>query len=221
MTAISDLIAQTSRTGSGGPAAATSAADIQDRFLTLLVTQLKNQDPLSPMDNAQITTQLSQISTVSGLDKLNQTLSGLSAAMTASQSMLTGTAMIGRRVYAPGNDLALVDGRASGAVELAEGADKVVVKILGPAGNLVRELDLGGRQAGLSSFAWDGEAANGAAAANGAYTFQVEARRADKVIGAAPHLYGTVTAIGVAGSDRMLVVDGKTEVRYDELKRVE
>ena len=68
-TAIQDVIANTK--SSTGPLAATSATDIQDRFLTLLVTQLKNQDPLSPMDNAQITTQLSQISTVSGIDNRN------------------------------------------------------------------------------------------------------------------------------------------------------
>jgi len=221
MTAISDLIAQSPRSSGGAPAAATSAADIQDRFLTLLVTQLRNQDPLSPMDNAQITTQLSQISTVSGIDKLNQTMAGLSAAMAASQSLLTSTAMIGRQVMAPGNGMTLANGAANGALELADGADKVLVRILGPAGNLVRELDLGARTAGLSSFAWDGRTANGAAAADGNYTFEVEARRADKLIGAAPLLRGTVTAIGVAGSDRVLVVDGKTEVRYDELKRVE
>jgi hypothetical protein len=78
-TAIQDVIAATKNTTS--PLAAASANDIQDRFLTLLVTQLKNQDPLSPMDNAQITTQLSQISTVSGIDKLNATMSSLASAL--------------------------------------------------------------------------------------------------------------------------------------------
>ena len=51
----------------------TSATEgLQDRFLKLLVTQMKNQDPLNPMDNAQVTSQLAQISTVSGIDKLNR-----------------------------------------------------------------------------------------------------------------------------------------------------
>ena len=84
-TAIQDVIAATK--SSTSPLAAASATDIQDRFLTLLVTQLKNQDPLSPMDNAQITTQLSQISTVSGIDKLNATMASLASALATSQSM--------------------------------------------------------------------------------------------------------------------------------------
>jgi flagellar basal-body rod modification protein FlgD len=52
-------------------------ADAQDRFLKLLTTQLKNQDPLNPMDNAQMTSQLAQISTVDGIEKLNATLQKL------------------------------------------------------------------------------------------------------------------------------------------------
>ena len=165
-TTIQELTAATNRT-SGAATSAKSAADIQDRFLTLLVTQLRNQDPLSPMDNAQITTQLSQISTVSGIDKLNATLSSLATAMAASQSMLTSTAMIGRQVYAPGTSVTLAKERATGGLELAEAADKVTVGIYGPSGDLVKSLDLGRREAGLSAFEWDGKAANGAAAKEG------------------------------------------------------
>ena len=56
--------------GANSTAAASSAAGTQDRFLKLLVTQMKNQDPLNPMDNAQVTSQMAQLSTVSGIDKL-------------------------------------------------------------------------------------------------------------------------------------------------------
>ncbi len=58
----------------GSAAASKTEDDPQDRFLKLLVTQMKNQDPLNPLDNAQVTSQLAQISTVSGIDKLNATL---------------------------------------------------------------------------------------------------------------------------------------------------
>ena len=219
-TAIQDLMATTNRT-SNAAASAKSAADIQDRFLTLLVTQLKNQDPLSPMDNAQITSQLSQISTVSGIDKLNTTLTSLATAMAASQSMLTSTAMIGRQVFAPGASLMLAKERATGGLELAEPADKVTVGIYGPAGDLVKQLDLGKRDAGLSTFEWDGRAANGAAANEGAYTFKVEALRGDKIVGALPQLFGAVTAVGVSGADQVLVLDGKNEVRFADLRRIQ
>src|SRR5665647_134596 len=72
----------------------TSAADTEDRFLKLLVTQMKNQDPLNPMDNAQVTSQMAQLSTVSGIDKLNATLQALSDSMSIGQS-LSATSMIG------------------------------------------------------------------------------------------------------------------------------
>jgi flagellar basal-body rod modification protein FlgD len=221
-TAIQDLMSATrASNATSATGGAKSAAEIQDRFLTLLVTQLKNQDPLSPMDNAQVPTQLSQISTVSGIDRLNETLTSLSSAMSASQSMLASTAMIGRQVFAPGADLTLANARATGALELAEAADKVLVRIIGPAGDLVRELDLGKQDAGMNGFVWDGTAQGGATAKDGSYTFKVEALRGEKAIEAVPHLLGTVTAVGVSGADPVLVVDGKTEVRFADLRRVE
>ncbi len=217
-TAIQDVIAATK--SSTGPLAATSSADIQDRFLTLLVTQLKNQDPLSPMDNAQITTQLSQISTVSGIDKLNATMSSLAAALATSQSMAS-TSMIGRQVVAPGSTLALADKRAAGALELAEAADQVTVTIAGPAGDVVRRLELGPTASGLKAFTWDGTAQSGSAAKDGAYTFKVEAVRAGKAVGATPHIVGAVTGIGVSGKDPSVIVNGSTEVRFADVKRVQ
>src|SRR4030067_116548 len=97
------------------PAAAGTKAtsDAQDRFLTLLVAQLKNQDPLNPMDNAQITTQMAQISTVTGIDKLNETLQALSDSMAMGQSV-SATSMIGHGVLVPGSTLNLANGQAIG-----------------------------------------------------------------------------------------------------------
>src|SRR6185503_7238865 len=110
-----------------------------------LVTQLKNQDPLRPMDNAQITTQLSQISTVSGIDKLNETMAGLATAMAANQTMASAS-MIGRKVLAPGATLTVADGKAVGAIEFAAPADRVTLTVLGAAGNVVRRLEMGSAQ---------------------------------------------------------------------------
>jgi flagellar basal-body rod modification protein FlgD len=129
--------------------------------------------------------------------------------------------MIGRQVFAPGASLMLAKERATGGLELAEPADKVTVGIYGPAGDLVKQLDLGKRDAGLSSFEWDGRAANGAAASEGAYTFKVEALRGDKIVGALPQLFGAVTAVGVSGADQVLVLDGKNEVRFADLRRIQ
>lgn len=218
-TAIQDVIAAT-RGNSTSALGASSASEIQDRFLTLLVTQLKNQDPLSPMDNSQITTQLSQISTVSGIDKLNDTMSSLAAAMAMSQSM-SSAAMIGRQVVAPGATLTLADKRAAGAIELSEPADQVSLAIAGPAGDIVRRLELGPSQAGLQAFTWDGTAADGRAAKDGAYTYKVEAVRSGKPVSAATFSVGTVTGIGVSGKDPTVIVDSSAEVRFADVKRVQ
>ena len=83
-----------------------TAEDAQSRFLKLLVTQLKNQDPLNPLDNAQMTSQLAQMSTVSGIEKLNSTLSGLVDSLGNSQTM-QASAMIGKKVLVPGNKMLL------------------------------------------------------------------------------------------------------------------
>src|SRR3972149_4887791 len=95
------------------PAAKPGAGEAQDRFLKLLVTQLKNQDPLNPMDNAQITSQMAQISTVSGIEKLNTTLQAMMASSDVGQ-WLQATAMIGNGVLVPGSTLELQNGTAAG-----------------------------------------------------------------------------------------------------------
>ena len=217
-TAISDALAA-SRTQTG-PLAATNATEIQDRFLTLLVTQLKNQDPLRPMDNAQITTQLSQISTVSGIDKLNQAMSGLATAMAANQTMASA-AMIGRKVLAPGTTLSVAEGRASGAIELAQPADRVTLSVLGPAGNVVRRLEFGASAAGFQAFTWDGTGDDGKTVKDGNYAYRIEAVADGKPVSATAYQVGTVTGIAVSGKEPTVIVNGLAEVRFADVKRIE
>jgi flagellar basal-body rod modification protein FlgD len=203
-----------------GPLAATSATQIQDRFLTLLVTQLKNQDPLRPLDNSQITTQLSQISTVSGIDKLNDTVAGLAGALAASQ-LMASTSMIGRQVLAPGATLTLAEGRSAGAIELSEPAERVSVSVIGPAGNVVRRLELGAASAGLQAFAWDGAGDDGRVLKDGQYGFRVEATREGKAVHATGYSAGTVTGVAVSGKDPAVIVNGGAEVRFADIKRIQ
>ena len=95
----------------------------QDRFLKLLVTQLKNQDPLKPMDNAEVTSQIAQISTVSGIDKLNTTLQALTDDVGESLSM-EATGMIGHSVFVPGTAVELNGGAAKMGIELEQPVDQ-------------------------------------------------------------------------------------------------
>ena len=77
-----------------------------DRFLKLLVAQMQNQDPLNPMDNAQVTSQMAQINTVTGIEKLNTTVQGLSTQFMQLQAM-QGASLVGRDVIVAGNKLSI------------------------------------------------------------------------------------------------------------------
>src|SRR5690349_11576013 len=160
-----------------------TAEGLQDRFLKLLVTQMKNQDPLNPLDNAQVTTQLAQISTVTGVDKLNKTLTDMSNAFLSAQSLQAAN-LIGHSVLAAGNAIQLAGSTGVGGVQLAEGADQLTVTIRNSACELMRTLNLGAQEAGLRSFSWDGKTDTGAKAADGKYTFEATAVRAGKKIDA-------------------------------------
>ena len=124
--------------------------------MTLLVTQLKNQDPMNPLDNAQITSQLAQLSTVTGVNKLNTTLESLKSSYQSSEA-LQATNMIGHGVLVEGNYVDLQGGKGILGVDLASAADKVQLIITDPTtGKDVQTIDLGAQAAGTIPMAWDG-----------------------------------------------------------------
>jgi flagellar basal-body rod modification protein FlgD len=174
----------------------TEAKDIspQDRFLKLLVTQLKNQDPLNPMDNAQMTSQMAQISTVEGIDKLNTTLKMILEGSNENQAM-QAAAMVGHGVLVPGSGLALAGGMAVGGIELDEPPDRVTVTVKDASGIAVKTLELGGKDVGSHGFAWDGKTDAGAQAADGAYTISVSALRGEDKVGARTLEMGVVSSV--------------------------
>ncbi|MBL8512012.1 MAG: flagellar hook assembly protein FlgD [Betaproteobacteria bacterium] len=142
--------------------------DTQDRFLKLLVAQLRNQDPLNPLDNAQVTSQLAQINTVQGIGQLNQTMASVVAQLQGSQAV----SLSGRQVLVEGDKLTLGEGGARGGYVLPSNVDRVVVGIKDANGQLVTKLDLGPQQGGVNAFTWDGTKTGGVAKP-GAYTFEV------------------------------------------------
>jgi flagellar basal-body rod modification protein FlgD len=131
-----------------------TASEQTDRFLKLLVTQMQNQDPLNPMDNAQITTQMAQISTVSGIDDLNKSIGTMTSTLFSSQSMQAAS-LIGKNVLVPGNTLALdAEGKTAGGLALAGAADKVSVNIKDAYGKVIDTVELGAQKPGRISFDW-------------------------------------------------------------------
>jgi len=177
-----------------GKKSVSAVSETQDRFLKLLITQMKNQDPLNPMDNAQVTSQMAQLSTVSGIDKLNTTLKALSDSMMTAQS-LSASGMIGRGVLVPGSTMSLIDGQAVGGIELSLPADSVTVKVQDAAGAHIRTLQLGAQKAGILPLAWDGTTDQGTAAANGIYKFTAEANLSGNKSAIPTLTFGMVNAV--------------------------
>ena len=153
--------------------------DIEKRFLTLLVTQMRNQDPLNPLDNAQVTTQLAQLNTVSGINQLNQTLQALTASFAATQT-LQAAGMIGRSVLVAGSQIELTGGQATFGVSLAQPVDQLTVSILDAAGKLIHRADAGPQQAGIVALHWDGATDAGGRAGDGRYSVSITATTGGK-----------------------------------------
>ncbi len=208
--------------GSVGATAATTArgGEIQDRFLKLLVTQMKNQDPLNPLDNAQVTSQLAQINTVSGIEALNTTLKEMASSFMAGQSMQSA-ALIGRSVLADGNTLTLAAGTpARGGVQLDRAADSVKVTVNGPAGNVVRQLELGPRGSGVATFDWDGLNDAGATMPPGKYTFQVTALGAGQKVSSTPLTAGVVSGVVPGSNGASVTVDGIGALAMQQIRSI-
>ncbi|MDR1995056.1 flagellar hook assembly protein FlgD [Azonexus sp.] len=191
----------------GGSSSTSSASgavqDMETRFLTLLMAQMRNQDPLNPLDNAQVTTQLAQLSTVTGIEKLNQTMTRLLAGYDEAQAMQAAS-MVGRSVMIAGNNLPMVEGQSIAGIGLAGPADQVQITIKDATGKVVQVENLGAREAGNFYFAWDGTDADGNVLPDGNYTFSVEATIAGQPVDAAPMQIGMVSAV-IRGTDGFLL----------------
>ena len=193
-------------------------ADTQDRFLTLLVTQLQNQDPLNPMDNAEVTSQIAQLSTVNGINQLNNTLLALTGQMDVSQTMQAAN-LIGKGVLVPGNKIKLgadpddptIKQATPFGVDVISPAAKVVVTITDGSGKAVRKLDLGPMSVGVHPVSWDGKGDGGIALSDGAYQIKVTALDAQgDPVSADALMYGRVSSVqyAVTGPKVDLGLDG-------------
>jgi len=204
-------------------AAATTSTDTasatQDRFMKLLITQMKNQDPLNPLDNAQVTTQLAQISTVSGINQLNDTVAALGASMGISQ-YLQAANLVGHDVVLGGNDIGLVEGKGQGGMQLSGDADHVSVAISDEAGNVVRTLDLGAQKGGTRFFDWDGKTDSGGAAPAGQYTFAVTATAAGKAVTFDTLMHATVEGIVSTSNGALLQLNNGNQIAFDAVKQI-
>jgi flagellar basal-body rod modification protein FlgD len=206
-------------TMNGNKGAKSVAQEAQDRFMTLLVTQMKNQDPLNPLDNAQVTSQLAQLSTVTGIDKLNDSMNAIAASFQGSQN-LQAASMIGHGVVVPGSTLELKDGKSVFGFDLTQSADKVEVLVKDASGNVVRKLDPGYLTSGFNSLGWDGKTDAGTNAVNGNYSFEVVATSGGKKIEVAPFSFGLVSSVAFGSQGTTLSILNMGDVAMTDVRQV-
>jgi flagellar basal-body rod modification protein FlgD len=204
------------RTPSGSSSVATqNQAGAEDRFLKLLVAQMQNQDPLNPMDNAQVTSQMAQIQSVNGIEKLNRSVEGLGSQF-AQMSALQGAALVGRDVIVPGNRLVTNDeDLVQGGFELNGAADSVKIEVLNAGGRVIDTIDLNAQTAGRHGFEWTPPA--GVDPATGA-TFRVVARNGAANVGNTPLMRDRVDAVVAGGDTLMLELRNSGSVPYDQIR---
>jgi flagellar basal-body rod modification protein FlgD len=220
----------------GNTAAASASSDaeaMQDRFLTLLVAQISNQDPLNPMDNAQMTSQMAQINTVTGISTLNETMKNMTGELTALQ-VLQGSALVGREVLVADPRLSIHEATrdstkegaeegeketirfASGAIDLAGNADKVKVEILSPSGVVIDTIDAGSLDAGRHYFTWDATDYTG----SGAPSFRVVAERSGSAVEATSYARHYVQSVGMSKGSMSIELIGADPIAYSAIKAI-
>ncbi|MEO7152744.1 MAG: flagellar hook capping FlgD N-terminal domain-containing protein, partial [Burkholderiaceae bacterium] len=175
--------------------------------------QMQNQDPLNPMDNAQVTSQMAQINTVNGIEKLNTTVQGLSGQFAQLQA-LQGASLVGRDVVVPGNLLDIDNGVGQGGYELAGPADAVKVEVLAPSGQVVETLNLGAQGSGLHGFDW----VAGSATNDSALRFRVTATTGGVNSSATALMRDKVDAVTTTGTGFNLELEHAGSVGYSTVR---
>jgi len=190
-------------------------AGAEDRFLKLLVAQMQNQDPLNPMDNAQVTSQMAQIQSVNGIEKLNRTVEGLGTQF-AQLSALQGASLVGRDVIVPGDRLVANDeDLVQGGFELAGPADSVKIEVLNAGGRVVDTIDLGAQSAGRRGFEWTPAAGVDPAIGQ---RFRVVARSGSANVSFTPLMRDRVDAVLAGGDTLTLELRHSGSVPYTQVR---
>jgi flagellar basal-body rod modification protein FlgD len=204
-----------------------SVQDQQNQFLNLLSVQLQNQDPLNPMDNAQLTSQLAQLSTVQGINTMNATMNQLMTTFQSGQSLQAAN-MIGHGVLTQGTDLVLTKSQAIFGVSFGQDVSDAKVDIKDAKGNVVKTIDLGPQKAGTLPLGWNGQVAdpNGGTTpitlADGDYSIAVSATVAGNPVTTASGLtFGQVASVSSsATSGVLLTLSGGNQINLNDIAQI-
>ena len=219
------MVASVTNTSSTTTAAAgktlgqTSADAQQDRFLKLLVAQLNNQDPMNPMDNAAMTSQLAQLNQVDGINKLNTSVNAMVAQMQSANFMNLASS-VGKTALSAGTKAYYTGSPISMAAKLDTSASALKAVIRDGNGQIVNQFDFGATASGVTDFIWDGGNDAGQQVANGMYTLELTATdEQGKATSPTGYVGAMVTSIGQEGSDMKVgLSDGRNILSTDIVK---
>jgi len=191
----------------------TSLANNEQTFLKLLTVQLKNQDPLSPTDTTQMTSQITQMTGVEQQLVTNDLLAAL-VGMNTGTGLSEGVNMIGKQVTATTDNSTLKDGKAVFSWSQPGGSTSLTVEVKNAAGKVVRTLKPDDQKSGDHTITWDGKDDSGAQLENGGvYTIAVTAKGADgkeiKATNIKGRTEGVVTAVDNSTGSPQVIINGK------------
>lgn len=195
--------------GSSNQSAISSALNISPSdFLTLITTQLQDQNPLQPTDPTQFLSQLESMSEVSSMQNMETSLGDLQTSL-ASTQMANGAALIGQTVLAPSSTGTLSSTSGStiaGAVQAASGAKSITLDIINSAGVTVDTQTLTPASSGLTYFSWNGTTSSGSTAAAGQYTLKASSYDGSSTTTLSPLVASQVESVTVDSSTSALDV---------------
>lgn len=192
-------------------------------FLNLMVTELTHQDPFKPLENSELASQISQFATVSGIDELNDSFTGLSENLLSGQT-LQAASLVGHDVLAPISTGYLSSGgTVDGVVGLYSTASDVTVQIYNSSGALVRELALGTQDKGETAFSWDGLTDDGTYAGDGVYTITATSMQNGESVVPYTLIKAKVTSVtlGGAGQEMALNLEGLGPIAFSDVAEIQ
>ncbi len=201
---------------------AAGSDDMQDQFMTLMLTQMKNQDPLKPMENGEFLAQLAQFNTVTGVQELQQSFENFALSMQTNQA-LQASSLVGREVSVPGPEVMFNSGsNVEGEVMLPSSTNNLQLSIYDGSGQLVRTIGMGTQAAGEIPFSWDGLASDGTPMPSGVYQLSAEAMIDGAPTALATKAYATVDSVSMAGGSQgiQLNLAGIGTVPFSDVQQV-
>jgi flagellar basal-body rod modification protein FlgD len=192
-------------------------------FLTLMLAQLQNQDPTSPVDSNEFLSQLASLSEVQGINQLNTSFTALSNSLVSSQA-LQASSLLGHQAMVASSTASLssAGGTINGAVSVPQTSSQVVLNIKNSAGVLVQSINLGAQSAGLADFSWNGQTSSGSAAPAGTYTLSAQVSGVSGGTAITTLVSGTVNSVtmGSGSSGLTLNVAGLGSVPFSSVQQI-